>query len=118
VNLYNFVRIIAERSGLSLPQRERERIVGTLRTAGFSEDLSTKRDKEQALGVVTSQLRRAGVERGVTEARGGSELFKAIRDLNSAARCGKCKGETEPAKLSNGEEINYCPKCRATMWKA
>lgn len=118
MDLYDFVRIIAERSDLNLPQRERERLVGTLRSAGFSESLRSRRDKEQALAVISSQLHHSRTERVAASTKQGSELFRAIQELNRTARCGKCQGSTETAKLASGEEVNFCPKCRVVMWKA
>lgn len=119
MDLYSFVRIITERSALNLPQCERERLVGTLRAAGFSESLTTKRDKEQALAVVTSHLRRSVKQNLRTAAapKQGAELFHAIKELNDARKCGKCKGPTEKVKLASGEDVNYCTSCRVTLWQ-
>lgn len=119
MDLYSFVRVVAERSGLNLSQADRERLVGTLRTAGFSETLTTKRDKAQALAVVTAQINRATTRlRTAAAPKQGADLFRTIQQLNSEKLCGKCKGKTESVKLASNEEANYCPTCRATLWKS
>lgn len=119
MNIYALVRHTCEESGFSVATGAVQRLVGTLRSAGFSDSLSSsevvqvkrilaKRFKELS----SPQLRTAEVESPITS----TAKFEEIETLRSRNLCPRCKSEMEEVKLANYEKARFCAKCKVALW--
>ena len=127
MDLYSFVELTAERAQVELTHSGKNKIVGSLRTAGFAEKLDTVKDREDAFLIVsdritrfieTPRLKKACVVTAAT-AKDGASAFEAIKEMRDKGICPKCKTDraVEYPKIRNGEEVMYCKTCRAVLWK-
>jgi hypothetical protein len=118
MDLYTFTTDTVQKLGLSVDQPTRERIVSSLRVAGFSR-VEGSEEERIAEGILVKQVRRLAKVQGRNRFAAASpkEEFKRINDLNSKGTCGKCKKPMKEAKLSDGEDVNFCSSCLVTLWK-
>lgn len=126
MNLYNFVELTADRAKVQLTHGAKEKIVGSLRTAGFK-NLDTEKDRQDAFTIVsdritrfieTPRLREANIVTAATS-KSGASAFEAIKEMRDKGICPKCKTDKHVAypKIRSGEEVLYCKACRAVLWK-
>lgn len=125
MDLYAFMSLVQERLEIPMSQGEKEKYVGTLKSAGYR-DLNSKEDLSSALKVVTALIekKRSRLERlastkvaAVEAASDKKSKFNELDQLNKKGLCGKCKSPMETVKLADLEEANYCTACRVTLWK-
>ena len=135
-NIYDFVTASCNELGLSADTANVQRIVGTLRFAGFSHDLSEKDEllgKEiiASLQPSRSQFRKANVvvtnsnraHPGTVTSANSDDRFMEIDAYIQRGTCPRCKTAMVPVKLGtklpqSREFIpaNYCKACKTTLW--
>lgn len=123
LDLYTFADRTAVELGLSIPQATKEKIIGSLRVAGYT-FIETDQDKKIATGIFVTQARKLMAKAEArkaslktADAQNPKDKFSEIQNLNGKGLCGKCKKPMTNAKLADGEAINFCPTCRVTLWK-
>lgn len=124
MNIYNFVSDCAVSivPGMQFSTKSIQKLVGTLRSAGFS-DIVQEKDFTLGREILTtslsikSQLRTASFESAVVvEPTNLRDKFSEMIGLMHKGVCPRCKTSMNPVKLSNYEPANYCSKCRTTLW--
>ncbi len=100
------------------------RLVGTLRSAGFTDELS---DSQCTTAVQILQARilpkRMAVTAAVEEADVHTDeplspkaKFEEIEALRGKNLCPRCKREMNEVKLSDYRKSKYCRSCKVALW--
>lgn len=136
MKIYEFVSKTCIAEGVGSDTSEVQRIVGTLRAAGFGYDLS---DKDQVLGheIVSDLLRnkrklRVGKvlvtnsdhgQSGRVHSSNSDDRFVEIEAYIEQGKCPRCKTPMTKVKLGsklpNNRDFmgaNYCRSCKTTLW--
>lgn len=123
MDLYTFASKTASELGLKINQATKERLISTLRVAGYLK-IENETDERIAKKIFEDHAKKLQIQEGHLSFRGATtkesspkEKFQELKQLNEKGLCGNCRQPTETTKLSDGEEVNYCDACRATLWK-
>jgi len=126
MTLYEFVALAADRADVQLTHSAKEKIVGSLKVAGF-ENLKNEKDRQTAFIIVSKRiakiieipkLRKASIVTAASP-KSGASAFEAIKEMRDKGICPKCKTDKNVSypKIRKGEEVMYCSTCRAVLWK-
>jgi len=129
MNIYQFVKDTCSEQNPSINTAEVQTLVGTLRSAGFQDEL---RPIELVLvrqlvlsRLAKPQVRTAAVQTADADIRKAPTVmvpmtsqarFDEIDALRGKNLCPRCKKGTEVVKLSNYQPSRYCKKCRVALW--
>jgi len=126
MNIYTFVRDTCTKANFGVNTGAVQRLVGTLRAAGFQDDLSTK-DAQIATQIINKRLkqisspemRTAGVESPISS----TAKFEEIESLRSKNLCPRCKSTMDEVKLATYnktkaayEKAKFCKRCKVALW--
>ncbi len=114
-----------------------ERLVGSLRVSGFTEQLTSEKDISLASDIVRNKIvayrkhlakayAKDYIDKNLKTAAAGattavaadntSEKFLEIEALMKKGKCPRCKTSMTPVKLRRYEAANFCSSCRTTVW--
>lgn len=122
MDLYTFASMTASEMGYSIDQPTQERIISSLRVAGYTK-IETPEDERIAQRIFIQQakklerLSKANRFRKASVTANPKDEFARLKELNDKGQCGKCKKPMTTAKLDDGEEVNFCDSCKVTLWK-
>lgn len=119
MNIYNLVQDVCGDAGVTISTSGVQRLVGTLRAAGFKDSLN-QHETGIATKIISSRisklddpnLRTAGVEAPITS----TARFEEIESLRSKNLCPRCKNSMEQVKLSKYEPAKFCKACKVALW--
>lgn len=124
MNIHKFVSDICASNDVSVNTSGIQRLVGTLKAAGFSTEIKgnqvilaqqivegrlhqiSKGKFRQAAAVQTSRL----------EPISSRAHFEKIDSFRVKNVCPRCKSNMERVKLANYEESAYCAGCKVALW--
>jgi ribosomal protein S27AE len=123
MNIYDFVSGVCRKRTLDVNTAAVQRLVGTLRCAGFSDDIVTT---EQALAetMLVDRLRHlddptlhvaSDLSSSISPIPSTAK-FEEIDTLRSKNMCPRCKKSMEMVKLANYEKAAYCTSCKVALW--
>ena len=119
MDIYNFVKTVCHSKNVPADTTLVQRFVGTLRSAGFSNDLTNKDMVDARLLIIdrltNREIRTAGTasETPITSVA----KFQEIHSFMSENKCPRCKETMESVKLANYEAANYCSRCKVALWQ-
>jgi len=131
MNVHTYIRKFAESAEVDVTPMEVAAIAGTLKTAGFTGEL-TSRDMDLARSIVATRIGRISGARPkvaetskveaeekkdhVVEANKDAATFEKIDTMIKQGKCARCGQPTEKVSLAKYDEVHYCPQCRTTLW--
>ena len=99
-----------------------ERMVGSLRAAGFGSTIPAS-EINSVSTLVSSIMDKFGTDSRVRSAsttlsspEDSNETFMNIEALIDKGSCPRCKTAMSPVKLSSKKNANFCPDCRTCVW--
>jgi len=124
MNIHKFVSDICAANDVSVNTSGVQRLVGTLRAAGFSTDI---RSDESILAqqIIEGRLHQiskgkfrqaAVVQTSRQEPISSRAHFEKIESFRAKNVCPRCKSNMERVKLANYEESAYCAGCKVALW--
>jgi len=121
MNIYELVNNVCKKNAFDLNTSGVQRLVGTLRSAGFSDTLSAlettqaQQILEKRLQAVSSPTLRTAANASVAPISSLAK-FEEIDSFRTKNVCPRCKSKMERVKLAKYEKAAYCPTCKVALW--
>lgn len=124
MNIHKFVSEVCADNDVSVNTSGIQRLVGTLKAAGFSSEIRSD-ESMLAQQIVEGRLHQiskgrfrqaAVVQTSRLEPISSRAHFEKIDSFRAKNVCPRCKSTMERVKLANYEASAYCPGCKVALW--
>lgn len=117
MSLFDFVKRVSGKREVELSTPDVQRIVGTLRAAGFVRTVP-ERLEGTASEIVNKELLNLRTRRSKIHTASKNPKEGSTQEfLASKGTCPRCKVSMSSVKLSSYESAFFCSACRATLWQ-
>jgi hypothetical protein len=119
MNIYNLVQHVCADAKVTISTSGVQRLVGTLRAAGFTDTLNTH-ETGIATDIISSRINKLGTPSlrtaGIEAPIASTARFEEIESLRSKNKCPRCKSDMEQVKLATYELAKFCKACKVALW--